>query len=200
MIATLTVPDGGGGGGGGLVTPLAPWTLTWVVVEPVRPAASRTEAVSVVLPLTVGVHGITTGPREDVVWLPTNLPAALSVKTFEEPLVPSTHSTTDAVPLTVAPASGCVMATLSAPVDVGETGDAPCLPVAVPLSARDSVSPAALKLTLVANVPPVVGWNRTTTVCGGVRSERERPARDDPVRSARRWRFRTATRRWCSAR
>src|SRR6185295_12139269 len=165
VIATLIVPDGGGGGGGGVVvtTPLAPWTLTWVVVEPVRPVASRTEAVSVVLPLTAGVHGITTGPREDVVRVPTTFPAALSVKTFEEPLVPSTHSTTDAVPRTMAPASGCVMATASAPGGGGGGGDE-VPPVAEPLRARDSVSPAALKLTLVAKVPAPVGWNRTTTV------------------------------------
>ncbi len=113
VIATLREPDGGGGGGA--TTPLAPWALTCIVAEPVRPAASRTEAVSVVLPLTVGVHAIVTGPREDVVWLPTTLPAALSVKTFAEPLVPSTHSTTGAVPLTVAPGFGAVIATLREP-------------------------------------------------------------------------------------
>ena len=33
----------------------------------------------------------------------------------------------------------------------------------MPLTPRDSVSPAAVTLTLPANEPPVVGWKRTTT-------------------------------------
>jgi hypothetical protein len=46
-------------------------------------------------------HGSVTGPRDDVVCVPTCVPSALTVQTFDEPLVPSTHVTTRSVPLTV---------------------------------------------------------------------------------------------------
>src|SRR5687767_13389172 len=91
---------------------------------PVRPAASRTVAVSVCVPFgTVAVfQARLTGPRADVVWLPTCRPSALNVKTLAEPLVPSTHSTTHAAPLTVALACGWVMKTRSALGVVGGGG------------------------------------------------------------------------------
>jgi hypothetical protein len=63
------------------------------------------------------------------------------------------------------------MNTLSVPVDDGGgsvTGDDALLavavpPVAVPLTPRDRVSPAAVKVTLPAKAPAAVGWKRTTT-------------------------------------
>src|SRR5262245_39127227 len=47
----------------------------------------------------------------------------------------------------------------------GEGGDAGAVavPVPEPLTAREIVSPAAVKFTLLAKVPPVVGRNRTVT-------------------------------------
>src|SRR4029434_10165326 len=98
VMKTCSVSFAGGAGGGGAGVPLAPTTLTCIVVVPVRPAASRTEAVKVLLPFVPGVHGIVTGPRAAIVWLPTTMPFAFRVKAFADPLVPSTHSTTHAVP------------------------------------------------------------------------------------------------------
>jgi hypothetical protein len=103
---------------------------------------------------------------------------------LDEPLVPSTHITTQAVPLTVAPAPGWVMKTFSAPlevaggVEVGGVvgggveaggvvvgGGVVVLPVAEALMPRDTVSPSAVKVTLPAKDPAEVGWKRTTTFC-----------------------------------
>src|SRR6267143_5625611 len=88
--------------------------MTVMLVVPVLPCASRTVAVSVWVPLITErvSHGTVTGPRDDVVCVPTCVPSALSVKTLDDPLVPSTQITTQAVPLTVSLFRGCVMKTL----------------------------------------------------------------------------------------
>ena len=85
--------------------------MTVMLVVPVLPVASRTVPVNVWVPFGTGVvptvgHGSVTGPRDDVVWVRTCVPSALSVKTLDAPLVPSTHRTTHTVPLTVALAFG----------------------------------------------------------------------------------------------
>jgi hypothetical protein len=41
----------------------------------------------------------------------------------------------------------------------------PPLPVAEPVTPRESVSPFAVNVTLPAKLPALVGWNRTTTAC-----------------------------------
>ena len=82
---------------------------------PVAPVASRTTPVMVWVPLSAEVvlHGIVIGPRDEPAFcVPTSRPSTLSVNVFDDPLVPSAHSTTQTVPLTVAPAFGCVMKTL----------------------------------------------------------------------------------------
>src|SRR5256885_9792037 len=96
-----------------------------MLAVPVLPCASRTVAVSVWVPLITDrvSHGTVTGPRDDVVCVPTCLPSALSVKTLDDPLVPSTHITTQAVPLTLSLFRGCVMKTLSV---LGGGGGACC--------------------------------------------------------------------------
>ena len=91
-----------------------------MLVVPVCPMASRTVPVRVWVPFGTGVvpaafvtHGMLTGPRDAVVWLLISLPSTLSVKTFEAPVVPSAHRTTQTVPLTVALAFGWVMKALT---------------------------------------------------------------------------------------
>jgi hypothetical protein len=79
------------------------FTMIVMLVVPVLPLASRTVAVSVWVPLATErvSHGSVTGPRDDVVCVPTCLPSALSVKTLDDPVVFSAQITTQAVPLTV---------------------------------------------------------------------------------------------------
>jgi hypothetical protein len=88
--------------------------MTVMLVVPVFPVASRTVPAKVCVPFVSPcvTHGIDTGPRAVVVLVVIGLPSALRVKVFDAPLVPSTQSTTQAVPLTVADAFGCVMKTL----------------------------------------------------------------------------------------
>src|SRR5207237_10131367 len=90
--------------------------MTVMLAVPVLPCASRTVAVSVWVPLITDrvSHGTVTGPRDDVVCVPTCLPSALSVKTLDDPLVPSTHLTTQAAPRPVSVRPRCVMQTLRA--------------------------------------------------------------------------------------
>lgn len=109
--------------------------MTLTLELPVLPAASRTVAVTVWLPLDkpVVVHGIETGPRAEVVWLPTIAPSTLSVKALDDPLLPSTHITTQALPPTVAPPVGWVTATRSVPLDAGGGADAGAAGATVPL-------------------------------------------------------------------
>ena len=122
---TLSVSfTGGGGGGGGDPVALLPVTLTVMLMLPVLPAASRTEAVTVCKPFESEVHGSVTGPRAEVVSVPVTRPSTLRVKVLDEPLVPSTHTTAVSSPRTVAPPSGSVMKTWSDPVDDGGGGGA----------------------------------------------------------------------------
>src|SRR5688572_11937153 len=91
--------------------------MTVMLVLPVWPVASRTDAPSVCVPFAaLGLftvnHGMVTGPRDDDVSEAITFPSTLSEKTLDDPLVPSTHMTTQTVPLTVEPALGCVMKTL----------------------------------------------------------------------------------------
>ena len=157
----VQAPVGGGDEGGGPVAEL-PVTLTVMLMLPVLPTASRTEAVTVCGPFGSEVHGSVTGPRAEVVSVPVTRPSTLSVKVLDEPLVPSTHTTAVSLPRTVAPPSGCVMETSRDPPP--PAGGAGVLdPVAMPLIARESVSPSTVKLTLPAKVPAVVGRKRATT-------------------------------------
>jgi hypothetical protein len=119
-----------------------------------------------------------TGPRAEIVRLPTTVPPALSVKVLAAPVVPSTHITTQLVLLTVAPALGWVMKTLSGPLGVGAglgagagtgagggAGLVGAAPIALPLTPRDRVSPSAVKVTFPEKTPAAVGRNLTTTFC-----------------------------------
>jgi hypothetical protein len=134
-------------------------TVTVRLVLPVLPLASRTVALSVWLPLPtlVVVHGIVTGPRAEVVWLPTVAPSTLSVKTLEEPLDPSTHSTTQAVPPTVAPPAGWVTATRSVPVVGGGGGGGG-------VDGGGGVPPALLTVTVRLTLPVRPPASRTLAV------------------------------------
>ena len=112
--------------------------MTEMLVVPVFPVASRTVPVNVWVPFDVAPtgfgHRILTGPSDDVVWLPICWPSAISVKTLDAPLVPSTRRTTHTVPLTVAPAFGSVMKTCNGLGGGG--GGATCLtptPMTCPL-------------------------------------------------------------------
>ena len=67
-------------------------------------------------------QGSDTGPAFDAVLVATVTPSTLSVKTLELPLAPFTHMTTHAVPLTVLPPEGWVIATCSVPVAAGGAG------------------------------------------------------------------------------
>jgi hypothetical protein len=133
--------------------------VTLTLELPVLPAASRTVAVTVWLPLDkpVVVHGIETGPRAEVVWLPTIAPSTLSVKALDDPLLPSTHITTQALPPTVAPPVGWVTATCSVPLAAGGGGaDAEAAGAAVP--------PALLTVTLRLTLPVWPAASRTLAV------------------------------------
>src|SRR6185503_14437745 len=101
---------------------VASTTHTWIEVLPVRPVASRTQAVRVFVPLVVAVHGIWTGPREAVFTPPTNLPLATRLNELAEPLVPSTHRVTVAPRRTSVSSFGAVIATLIVPDGGGGGG------------------------------------------------------------------------------
>jgi hypothetical protein len=80
--------------------------MTVMLVLPVLPVASRTLAPSVCVPFTASGlctvnQGMVTGPRDEVVSDRITFPSTLSVKTLDDPLVPSTYMTTQTVPLTV---------------------------------------------------------------------------------------------------
>jgi len=96
--------------------------LTLIVVLPVLPVASRTVALRLTAPFAVPVviHGIETGPRLDVTWLPRTCPLTEIVKVFDVPLWPSTHKVGHTVPVTVPPFCGWVTNTRSVPVGDGE--------------------------------------------------------------------------------
>jgi hypothetical protein len=186
VITTRSVSllDEAGGAGAGAVLPL---TLTVTLVLPVFPAASRTVAEKVRVPLATAVHGIVTGPREAAVRVPMAVPSTLSEKVFDDPLVPSTHSTAVPLPPMVAPLFGYVMNTRSEPPELaGGTGvpepvvDPVEDPVAVPLSVRDCASPSTVKVALPANCSsgsgfarcarhPSVGWSRRKPRCQSTR-------------------------------
>ena len=99
--------------------------LTLIVVLPVLPVASRTVALRLTAPFAVPVviHGIETGPRLDVTWLPRTCPLTEIVKVFDVPLWPSTHKVGHTVPVTVPPFCGWVTNTRSVPVGDGDGDD-----------------------------------------------------------------------------
>jgi hypothetical protein len=159
--------DGAGAGGG--ADALLPVTVTVLVALPTLPVASRTVTVKVRRPFAMPDHGIVTGPREDVVRLPSFTPFTLRKKLLDDPLVPSTQITAVPLPATVAPFFGCVMNTRSGPLEAGGAGegdgDGAGDPdaVAEPLSTRCVVSPATVKFAFVVKLPAAVGRKRTTT-------------------------------------
>src|SRR5215831_12347054 len=110
---------GAGDGAGDDVVPLATTIATPPV--PVLPAASRAAAVSVCVPSAASVvsYGSEIGPAVALVALPTVRPPSVSVIVFDVPVTPVSQTTAHAVPFTVVPAVGCVIATLSVPVGAG---------------------------------------------------------------------------------
>jgi hypothetical protein len=137
-------------------------TFTVMLVVPVWPVESRTLAVTVCVPPPIDVHGRLIGPREAVVWLDSTRPSTLRVKLLLVPFVFSAHTTAVPLPLTVAPDAGAVIKTSSVPLEVVGAG---VVPVAVPVTAREVVSPLVVKLTLLEKLPEAVGLKRTTTFC-----------------------------------
>ena len=92
-------------------------TVTETCVDPVFPAASTAWPTIVCEPLATFFvsQGIDTGPRLPVV-LPTSSPLTVSVYVFAVLVVPSSHTTTHDVPLTVVPAFGEVITSFSVSV------------------------------------------------------------------------------------
>src|SRR6266404_2033907 len=103
--------------GAGPPPPPAFCTLNARVVLPELPAASRTVATSVCVPLATRVesHGSVTW-FEASVPLTSVTPPMASVKVRVPAEAPSTQTSDHTVPVTVAPAAGLVMNTLSVPV------------------------------------------------------------------------------------
>jgi hypothetical protein len=128
-----------------------------LLVLPVLPAASRTLVPSVCVPFlaswlfTVN-HGMVTGPRDEVVSERTTFPSTLSVKTLDDPPVPSTHMTTHTVPLTVEPALGCVMTTLRSRDGGGGGGGEVCRMATAMTSSLDRV-PCGVRIGVLEPAP-----------------------------------------------
>src|SRR5438045_3527564 len=120
--AAIAAVSAAGGGGGGM-PPLLTVTLT--LPAPVLPLASRADAVRVCVPSAASFvsNGSEIGPAVPLVVLPTVRPSSVSVTLLALPVAPLIQTTAHAVPLTVVPFVGSVIAMRS--VAVGGGGGAP---------------------------------------------------------------------------
>jgi hypothetical protein len=119
MTAAPSGAGAGAGAGAGGAAPLT--TLTDTPPAPVLPVASRTLAVSSCTPSPDSVlsYGSEIGPALLLVVEPTARPPSVSVTLFAVPRAPLIQTTAHALPLTVVPAVGCVIATVSVPPGAG---------------------------------------------------------------------------------
>src|SRR5581483_10111291 len=98
--------------------PVPFWTVMGTLNEPVAPAESRTVSVSVCAPFGTLMlfQAAVTGPLDVLLVVDTVCPAMVSVNVRAPAAAPLTHIVVHtAVPLTVAPLFGCVMAGDSVP-------------------------------------------------------------------------------------
>jgi hypothetical protein len=148
------VADPAGPVGAVVVLPLATVTVTLAEVA-VLPEVSRATADSVWAPLAAVVVSHVTAYGGVVTWTPRLTPSSLNW-TPATPILSVALADTVTLPLTVAPASGAVIAIVGGVVSAA----AAPLPVAI----AELLPPFAVKLTVALAVAVVVGAKRTVTV------------------------------------